>query len=130
MLAGVDAADIARIITSTSGAASARIAFAFGPSPFCVCCISRFMSVGGSGNGAGRRRTARCCAIVPGRAQNLSRISGVKRRQFGGWAGVGKSAGVQASYTKQAFNLRLKQPVTRKSRPFNFADTMKPGQPA
>ncbi len=34
---------IARIITTTSGAIRARIAFAFGPSQDCICCISGFM---------------------------------------------------------------------------------------
>jgi len=42
------------------------------------------MTVGGSGNG-GRVGTAGCCAIVPGRGENLRRISGVKGGQFGGW---------------------------------------------
>src|SRR5689334_7017393 len=34
---------IARIMTTTSGAISARIAFAFGPSQACSCCTRAFM---------------------------------------------------------------------------------------
>ena len=47
---------IARIITTTSGAAIERIALAFGPSQACNCCNGFIQSV--SGKGAGTREGA------------------------------------------------------------------------
>ena len=57
---------IARIITTTSGAISARIALAFGPSQAWICCSSGFIevpiSVPRPGRRAGRARRARSSA--------------------------------------------------------------------
>ena len=52
---------IARIITTTSGAISARTAFAFGPSRRCICWISAFMERSCLGLGRCRRQAGRWC---------------------------------------------------------------------
>ncbi len=56
---------IARIITTTSGAISALIALAFGPSQFWICCSSGFIAAFSARSGSSSAGTSRA-GNIPG----------------------------------------------------------------